>query len=111
MESNAYPVMPRSVTSASAEAVIAPKLIEALRIAAPMPTVRSRQSTMRMAQRLQNPLRRIRLAQHLGAKRRQRVVDRVADRGRRADGPGLTDALGAEQRPRHRRLDVVDEDV
>ncbi len=45
------------------------------------------------------------------AEGRQRVVDRVHHRGRRAGGAGLAGALGAELRAGGRRLHVADHDV
>src|SRR6266851_393223 len=102
--------MPRSDSIATAEAVIASKAIDALRIGAPISTVRSRSSTIFNAERLQDALRGVRLLQDLGTERRERVVDRVAHRRSRADGAGLADAFRAERCPGDRRLDVRDDD-
>src|SRR5438874_11016779 len=49
--------MPWSVKSATAEALIASKAMAALRIGAPIAAVRSRASTSRNAERLQDALR------------------------------------------------------
>src|SRR3954468_3770066 len=101
--------MPPSDTIATADAVISPKAIAALRIGAAMETVLSRSSTI--FKRAQDPLGRVRLLEHLGAQGRERVVDGVADRGRGADGAGLANALRAERGAGDRRLDMCDDDV
>ena len=64
-----------------------------------------------LAQRLEDPLGRERHRGDARVERRERVVDRVHDRGRRAGGAGLADALGAELRLLRRRLDVRADDV
>src|SRR3954469_15350732 len=101
--------MPPSDTIATADAVISPKAMAALRIGAAMETVRSRSSTIFKG--AQDAFGRVRLLEHLGAERREGIVDRVADRRAGADGAGLADALGAERGARDRRLDVRDDDV
>src|SRR5438046_601099 len=102
---------------ASAEAVMVPNPIAAFLIGAPRGTVRSRTCRIRSGglagtgQRLENPLWRVGLLGELDSERRQRIVDGVSDRGGGADGAGLADSLRAEERARHRALDVRDLDV
>src|SRR6185436_6723036 len=103
-------MMPRSETIATAEAVIASKAMAALRIGAPIGTVRSRSSTIFNArphsQGFQDALRGVRLLEHLDAERRERIVDGIADSGGGADRAGFADAFHAERGAGDRRLDV-----
>src|SRR4051812_29516950 len=100
---------PRSETIATAEAVISPKVMAALRIGAAMDTVRSRSSAIFKS--LEDPFGRVGLLQDFGAERRECVVDGIADGRRGADGAGLADALHAERGADDRRLHMRHDDV